>query len=215
MLQYNFSVDKIEIRNTRSRHEDTVYISASVAVAGRQPVTITKRLGDHNNGSFDPGIRLNGVPVADDEIAVFTYVIINNGHTSEKDVLSKLKSAAVAISERGADAAIGVAKDALAAAIGAAIGGLIGTSFPVLGTILGTALGALAGSLLGDIADLLNPNCDGPLGSGVNYVIGRDLREKLETGGHFGQTDHNVGVDSAAGCGSNSDYYTTWSIKKA
>jgi hypothetical protein len=214
MPNYNFSIDNIEIRNTRSRGEDTIYISACVAIAGRQPVNMVKKLGDHNNGSFSPGINLDGISIADDEIAVFSYVIINNGHTQENVVLNRLADSAVALAQAGANAAVGVAATAVGGAVGAAIGALLGTSLPVIGTLIGGALGAVAGNLLGDIFGSINPNCDGPLGSAVNYVTGQNLRNQLEAGNIFGQTDHNEGVDSPHGCGSNSDYYTTWSITK-
>ena len=50
--QYSFAVDLFTIHDTRSRHEDTDYISASVAVAGRPTLKASQKLGDLNNGTF-------------------------------------------------------------------------------------------------------------------------------------------------------------------
>jgi hypothetical protein len=55
----------------------------------------------------------------------------------------------------------------------------------------------------------VNPNCDGPLASGVYYFQSASLVNGL------GPTrDHNPGIDSPAGCWENSNYYTTWSVAK-
>lgn len=214
-MSYNFSIDRIEIINTRSRHEDTVYVSISVAVAGKDPYTLAKRLGHHNNGSFDPGMALSGVPVADDEVAVFTYIILNNGHSGERKVLKAISEAATTVARGGANAAAKAATNAAAAAVGAWVGSLLGSGVPIIGTIVGAGLGALAGSLLNELIDVINPNCDGPLASAVITIPGRALREKLDENQPFGQHDTNPGIDSPPGCGSNSHYRTSWSVRQS
>lgn len=212
---YNFSVDVIQCNITRSRSADTLYISASVAVAGREPVKASKGLGDHKEGFTNPGIRLENIPLADNEVAVFTYVIVNSGHQSPNVVLGALEDAATSLAKTGANAAAQAVGTAAGAAVGAAIGALLGFPIPIVGTLVGAALGALVSEFFGSFIDFLNPNCDGPIGSAVQTITGAELRDKLNSGQPFSHKDHNPGVDSPSGCGRNSDYYTTWSVARS
>ncbi|MCJ1363731.1 hypothetical protein MMC16_002840 [Acarospora aff. strigata] len=213
--QYSFSVDVIQCNITRSRNDDTLYISASVAVAGREPMKASKTLGEHAEGFTYPGINLAKIPLSDDEIAVFTYVIVNAGHQSSNVVLKTIEDAATSLAKTGANAAAQAIGTAGGAAAGAAIGALIGSSVPVVGTLVGAALGALAVKFFGNIVDLLNPNCDGPIASAVQTFTGAELRNKLNSGQPLTHKDSNPGIDSPSGCGRNSEYYTTWSVKRS
>jgi hypothetical protein len=215
MPKYTFSIDRIEIADTRSRHEDTIYACISVAVAGRQPWTSSRRLGDHNNGTFNPGLVLDNVPIEDKEIAVFSYIIVNNGHSEDTVVDAAIRNAATSLARGGANAAAGAISSTAGAAVGAWLGGFLGSPVPIVGTIVGAALGALTGTLLTSLIDVINPNCDGPLASAVIPIPGQGLRERLDAGQQFSQRDYNPGIDSPSGCGSNSRYWTTWSVKKA
>lgn len=212
---YNFSVDTIACNVTRSRSTDTLWISVSVAIAGRNPVVQTKALGDHAEGFTYPGVPLTNIPISDDEIAVFTYVIINNGHSTESDVHKLIESAATKIATTGANAAANAIGEGAKVAAGAAIGAALGSAIPILGTIVGAALGALSSFLLGELINSINPNCDGPIASAAMTIGGAELRKTLSTGQPWTHKDSNPGVDSAGGCGSNSDYSTTWSISRA
>lgn len=212
---YNFSVDVIQCNITRSRSADTLYISASVAVAGREPVKASKGLGDHEEGFTNPGIRLENIPLADNEVAVFTYVIVNSGHQNPNVVLSALEDAATSLAKTGANAAAEAGGTAGGAAVGAAIGALLGSPVPIVGTLVGAALGAITSKFFGSFIDFLNPNCDGPIGSAVQTITGAELRDKLNSGQPFSHKDHNPGVDSPSGCGRNSDYYTTWGVARS
>ena len=178
---------------------------------------LTKSLGDHAEGFTYPGIPLANIPLADDEIVVFTYLVINNGHSSESDIHKLLETAAVKLATTGAEAAAKAIGDGAKAAAGAATGALVGSAVPVLGTIVGAALGAVSALLLGELIDVINPNCDGPVASAAMTIGGRELREMLagsETG-VWSHVDSNPGIESAGGCGGNSAYQTTWSIQRA
>jgi hypothetical protein len=215
MPDYKFSIDRIEIADTRARHEDTIYACISVAVAGRDAVTISKKLGNHNNGSFDPDVVLPNVLVADNEVAVFSYVIVNNGHSGDTVVDTAIRNAAIGLATGGANEAARVVSTAAGAAVGAWLGGLLGSPVPIVGPIVGAALGALAGNFLNSLINAVNPNCDGPLASAVIPISGQSLRERLDAQQHFGQRDYNPGIDSPGGCLDNSRYWTTWSVKRA
>ncbi|KAG7402417.1 hypothetical protein Forpe1208_v017212 [Fusarium oxysporum f. sp. rapae] len=211
---YNFSVDTIQCNVTRSRNTDTLYISASVTVAGRDPVFVTRSLGDHAEGSTYPSVMLADIPVADDDILTFSYVIVNNGHSDASLVLKTIEDAAKSLAKTAAQAAAKKAIDTATTAAAAAIGALIGSPVPVIGPIIGAGLGFLSSSLLFPLIDMINPNCDGPIGAGTEVILGSRLRQTLDSGRPFERKDHNAGIDSPAGCGANSDYYTTWSIKR-
>jgi len=212
---YTFSVDTIACNVTRSARRDTLHISVSVAIAGRDPIVKTKSLGDHKEGFTFPGIPLTNIPIADDEIAVFTYVIINNGHSTESEVHKLLETAATKIATTGAAAAAQAIGEGAKAAAGAAIGALVGSPIPIVGPIIGAALGALSAFLLGELIDVLNPNCDGPIASAAMTIGGAELRQRLAGGQPWSHKDSNPGVDSPGGCGANSEYETTWSISRA
>ena len=212
---YNFAVDQIACTTTRSRNTDTLHISVSVAIAGRDPVVQTKSLGDHAEGFTFPAMPLRNIPIADDEIAVFTYVIINNGHSTQGEVQKLLETAAVKLADTGAQAAAKVIGEGAKAAAGAAMGALVGSAVPIVGTIVGAALGAVSAFLLGALINAIDPNCDGPIASAAMTIGGKELREKLASGQPWSHQDSNPGIDSPGGCGANSMYQTTWSISRA
>jgi len=208
MRRYTFSLDSFRITDTRSRHEDTDYVSVSLAVGSAAPVTKTKAMGNLNNGTFEVGLTFDGVAVGGAVPVVLTYAIINNGHSSQADVEKSLEKAGTQLAQKAAEAA--------ARAVGAEIGSVLGASIGTAAVpVVGTALGALAGWMVGEIGGLLFANCDGPVAAGVHVFTGSDLASKTGAGKVVSETDHNPGTDSPTGCGSNSNYYVTWSIKSA
>ncbi len=202
---YDFAVNEFTISNTRSRHKDTDYISASVAVAGRPTMSANQKLGDLNNGTFPTAMHFTGVPVADNEVAVFTYLIVNNGHSDPGVAEKAIEQAAKTLAEKGAQAAA----TAAGAAIGAALGASIGTAVV---PVLGTALGALAGWVVSSVGALLFADCDGPVAAAVHTYTGAQLRAGTSQGLKLTDNDHHPGTDSPSGCGSNSVYDVRWTI---
>jgi hypothetical protein len=206
--QYDFAVDSFVIHNTRSLHRDTDYISASVAVAGRPTVKATQKLGDLDNGTFRTAINFKGVPVADNETAIFSYAIVNSGHSNPTTAEKTLEQAVSTLAEKGAQAAA----TAAGSAVGAALGASIGTAVVPL---IGTALGALAGWVVSSAGKLIFANCDGAVAVAVHTYTGAQLRAGTTQGKHLGEKDHHPGTDSPHGCGSNSNYDVFWSIHLA
>jgi len=206
--EYNFAVDSFVIHNTRSAHRDTDYISASVAVAGKPPLKASQKLGDLNNGTFRTAMNFTGVPVADNETAVFSYAIVNSGHTDPNTAEKTLEQAVSTLAEKGAQAAATAAGGAVGAALGASIGTAV---VPVIGT----ALGAVAGWLVSSAGKLIFANCDGAVAAAVHSFTGEQLRACTTQGQHLGVTDHHPGTNSPHGCGSNSNYDVSWSVHLA
>ena len=193
-----FSLDSFKITNTRSRHEDTDYASATLLVRDASgngtPKTLTKSMGNLNNGTFNVGLSFPNVVVPVNGSIVFNYLIVNSGHTSESDIDKGLEAVGGALANKGLTAG------------GTALGTAI---LPGLGTILG----AIAGWLAGQISSILSANCDGPVAAEQVTLTYAQLMAKIANATDTVTTAH-PGTDSATGCGSNSMYYVTWHIAK-
>ena len=204
---YTFAVPSFTIHNTRALHKDTDYVSISLAVAGRQPMTKTRAMGDLNNGTFYPDLAFDNVPVDDEQAVIFSYLIVNNGHSDPNTVEKALLQAASVLAAKAAQAAaaeIGVA-------IGAALGASIGTAVV---PVIGTALGALSGWLVSEIGTIVFANCDGPVAAAVHPFTGAQLRAATKNGSTMQTADHHPGTNSPWGCGSNSSYDVSWTMRR-
>ena len=201
---YVFSLDSMTITNTRSRHGDSDKASLSLAVGSAPAQTVTRDLGDLNNGTFALTLQLP-VRIEDPNIGVATnYLVVNSGHQDWSTVNVVLTQAGSALASAGAKAAT--------AAVGGAIGATIGSSVV---PVIGTALGAIAGWLIGEITGLLTANGDGPVAAEQPAFKGVDLWNRTGyVGGSFQHTTYHPGIDSPSGCGSNSQYFVTWSVTR-
>ena len=68
-------------------------------MAGRDTVVVSKSLGDHAEGFTYPGIVFRDIQLAENEAAVFSYVIINNGHANESDISKALEFTATKLAD--------------------------------------------------------------------------------------------------------------------
>ena len=197
MATFTFTVDSFKITDTRSRHEDTDYVSFTLlvksATGAGTPQTLTKYMGDVNNGTFPVNLTFSKIAVGPTDTVVLNYLIVNTGHKNPSQVVSTLETAGTK----------------LATEAGTAAGAAIGSVIPGLGT----ALGAVAGWLAGEITSLLNANCDGAVAAEQNTFPSSDLTAKTAHGPFSHTTKHN-GTDSPHGCGSNSVYYVTWHMQQ-
>jgi hypothetical protein len=192
--------------NTRARHVDSDKASLSVAVGNGKPETLVKDMGDLNNGSFPIGLTIPGIEVADPQLGIaINYLILNSGHSDWKTIDGDLTQAGNALASAGAKAAT--------SAVGGAIGATLGSAvLPVIGSILGAA----AGWLIGEVVGLITADCDGPVAAEQAAYKGIDLWHQTQTPSRsFSHTTYHPGLDSASGCGSNSQYSVTWRITRA
>jgi hypothetical protein len=92
MAKYTFTLDKYEIKKTRSRHEDTNYVTAVLSVNGH-PIgnPKTKFMGNQNNGTFAVGFSWPDVEAPDGATVSLNYLILNSGH-KHPDKLEKALS---------------------------------------------------------------------------------------------------------------------------
>jgi hypothetical protein len=193
-----FSLDSFRITDTRSRHNDTDYVSFTLLVRDASgngtPQTLKKSMGDVNNGTHAVGLAFPNVVVPVNGSVVFNYLIVNSGHSSEGTIDNALETVGSSLAEKGLVAG------------GTALGTAI---LPGLGSILG----AIAGWLAGEIKGILTANCDGPVAAEQVTLTYKDLMAKTANGA-FSHETPNPGTDSATGCGSNSMYYVTWHIAR-
>ncbi len=198
-FKFTFTLDSFKITDTRSRHEDTDYVTFTLLTKPHAGVATTKSLkkalGDKNNGTFPIGLSFSDVSIASGEEVVMNYLMVNSGHKSESQVYSTLESTGGKLATAGLTAA----------------GAAVGTAIPIPG--LGTALGALAGWLTGEVTSLLHADCDGPVAVEQVKFTYDDLVAKTAHGPFKHETKH-PGTDSAAGCGKNSVYYVSWHIQR-
>jgi hypothetical protein len=197
---YTAELVSFQILNTRSRHEDTVRLSATLALDDGTPQTQTRDMGDLNNGTYPVGLRFGPVRVSQPTTKfVFNYLIVNSGHDSWTTVNGVLTQVGQTLAKQAATAGA------------TAVGTLIGTEFaPGIGTLLG----AFAGWLVGELTGLLTADCDGAVAAEQVVKTGNELWLATQHGA-YAHTTYHPGTDSPAGCGSNSIYLATWSITRS
>ena len=192
---YTFTLNSFRITDTRSLHNDTDFVGMAVAVGSNPPISVpTKAMGDVNNGTHQVNLTIPDVTVEPGQTVAFTYNITNTGYNANS-VEQAIKS--------------GVASEAQKAltAGGMALGSLIGC--PACGSLVGPAGGDW---LLSKLESVIFADCDGPVAGAAHTFPQASLATLTNNGAVYTVTDNNKGVDSATGCGSNSQYYVTWSV---
>lgn len=203
-VKFAFTLDSFKITNTRSRHEDTDYVSFTLLhqpkTGNPNTQTLKKSLGDKNNGTFPIGLSFPSVVVSPGDTLVMNYVMVNSGSKDESKVYSTLEDTGTKLATAGLTAGL------------TAAGAAIGTAIPIPG--VGTLLGAAAGWITGEVRSLLDADCDGTVAAEQVKFTYDNLVAKTEHGTYKEDTYH-PGTDSAGGCGSNSKYYVAWHIQRA
>jgi hypothetical protein len=177
--QYSFGLGTIDVVHHRSTSEDTIYISAVLAISGRDPYKMTKAYGKHGDGNFSADITFENIPLADNEIAALSYLIVNQGHGSQSDVETELESAAISIADQAAQLVTQVATEDISAELGR-----------VFGFGFGGILGWLVVSVGESITELITEGCDGYLGAGIHTFTGSGV-----CAGPIQGTDVNQGTE--------------------
>jgi Repeat of unknown function (DUF346) len=211
--RYCFSADHVHVTTTRSEDADTDAAVASVG-AGNWPIqATTQRIGDIGGLTTPKEVQLSllrfePVTVELCEASIFHYTIVNAGHADEKVLDTALIKAAGSITGDGVKA---VSKG-LGAGIGAILGiEVVGTT--ILAPVIGSLLGSLVGYLLDKLGEVVFADCDGLVAAETIALSGRDLYLKTLDGPLSVTTTH-PGTESPGGCGSNSVYEVTWTIRR-
>jgi hypothetical protein len=210
--RYRFSVDYFTVKTTRSLNQDTDTAQSTLKVDNSMTHTANQSMG--NWGGTAPkqaqvlGLYFDPAPVELCDYAVFNYQIVNSSKSNQDQIDAALNKSGKSLAEY----AFGSIEKALGQGLTVITSIEIGTitSIPVIGPILGL----LSSWLLGQLGDLFSDGrCDGPVALEQIVISGRDLQIATANGVHTVITDH-PGIDSPTGCGDNSDYEVTWSIRR-
>ena len=188
--RYRFGVDFVTCDTARSLNEDTDTAQATLAPGNWPTQTVTQSIG--NIGGTAPKQNqtnlLEFIPIAVElcEPVTFNYIVINNGHADQASLDNAIVSAGQALVSAGVKA-------------------LAGSSI----------LGAVAGFLLGKLGSFLFQDCDGIVAVEQVTFMGRDLHLQTESHELDSVVTTHPGIDSPTGCGANSQYEVTWSVKRA
>jgi hypothetical protein len=213
-----FSLDKMEIDNTRSIHNDTDLVWVSYS-AGKWPTQQdTGNQGDVNNGTYQLNRDFfNPVAVELCEPLVFSYMIVNSGHTDASTVFG-------AIQKGGEDYVNDLLKSLTNPDSNAVIGGIeilaeAGGGPTLAGSLIGAAAGIILDDYLNMLYGLIFRDCDGTVASEtVGFRNARDLQAVIRSQGIGGKysppptVHHNR--DAPTGC-RHSLYKTFWSATEA
>jgi hypothetical protein len=196
---FTFTLNSFQITETRALHNDTDYVSLSVAVGTKPPTTVVKSMGDVDNGTHEVNLSVPSIAVLPSESVALTYSIVNAGGISnfEQQLLKAGESAAQQLGNEGVKA----------------LGDLANGPLPGSGPFIDVIGQAAWGWLVGKIDGFLTPGlCNGTVAGGDKAYTGAQLAYQTADGAVITSTELNKGTSSPEGCGSNSRYYVTWSI---
>ena len=213
-----FSLDKFEIDNTRSIHNDTDLVWASYS-AGKWPTQQdTSNQGDVNNGTYQLYVKFSPVAVELCEPLVFVYMIVNSGNS---DVSGTVFSA---MQKGGEDYVNDLLKSLVSPDDSAVIGAVTvlaeaGGGPTIVGSLIGAAAGIILDDYLNMVYGLIFKDCDGTVASEtVGFQNARNLQALIRSQGAGGTysppatVHHNL--DAPSGC-RHSLYKTFWSATEA
>jgi hypothetical protein len=183
MSLFSFNLDFFQTTETRSLHEDTDYVSFTLAVNGVS-TTLVKSMGDLNNGVHTVNLSFNNISVNPSDSVVLNYLILNAGQVLRVDVEEAMESAAAKLLVDGP-----------------------GLNLPQLSSSLKVLADWLTTNL-----PFVNPpgsGCDGCVAAEQDTFTGTDLAARTANG-RFSQSTTHPGISSRIGCGGNSVYIVNW-----
>jgi hypothetical protein len=152
-------------------------------------------MGDLNNGNYPVGLEFSNIRIDEDDDntpILFIYQIVNAGN-SQSAIQQRLQTTADTIA-------------------GAIAGGSIVLAGPTSGVSLWGLVVAGSIETLNVLYSWLTVNCDGPVAVDAVEISGAKLHGLISQGGRYSETRSYPGLDSAVGCGSNSQYSVSWSV---
>jgi hypothetical protein len=206
---YTFTLDAMTITNTRSRHNDSDKVTASLAVGTNPPQQLTKDMGDCNNGLHPIGLTFDPVTVSDPTTpVVFNYAIVNAGGDHKDALMNTIHTELNNLAQEGAKKLADLAAQGINSLVGVPLG-------TALLPVIGSAVGALANWVVQEVWNvLLFPDCDGPVAFEQAAYNGDALWRLTSLLDPWPVSTQHAGVQSADGCGSNSQYGTAFLIRR-
>jgi hypothetical protein len=203
-MPINFTVKTFALTNTRSVHEDTNYVALGISHNGTILPPQTKKIGNVNNGTHAVNMEVS-VPstyTANDTFA-FSYLVINHGGGGTQDVLNDCASAMTNTQLITFNAAQAV---------------IVPVGNFQLPKSLSTTLRAkdnmntLWNLVKAQFQHLSTDRCDGPVAIDCFSFTGAALTDMILVSQANPFSIIYLGIDSAVGCGSNSDYSVQWLV---
>jgi hypothetical protein len=190
MSKYTFGLDNYEIKDTRSRHEDTNYVAVALSVSGKMVGNPqTKSMGDQNNGTYAVGLTFPNVDVPDGGTATMLYYILNAGHKNPADIQAALSAVVQQQMSKADDASSGQSSS--------------------------DSSGDWKSELEKFARSLIFADCDGPITppQGRQIVWSSSDLKGVAAGAKVAESQDEPGNDSPMGCGGNSHYIVHFSVK--
>ncbi len=213
--RYHMSLDFVTASTTRGSVSDTDGAVFNIEAGNAKLLTRTQWIGDIG-GPLHPKTSQTNLLVCDPvtidlaEPMSLSYVVVNNGSGDPAKILAALAVAGDALSVAGSQSMQAEIGQGIASFVSTQIVGLTTISIPVLGSILS----AIETWLLGKLTEIVFANCDGLVAVELRALMGRDLYILTGNGTHpVTVTVEHPGTDSSTGCGGNSHYKVTWTIR--
>jgi hypothetical protein len=182
------------INNTRAVHEDTDYFAMGLVVGTQAPLVVTHKIGNVNNGIHNVGLTVGPVEIGQNDPVTFSYLITNHGGAKSDTVLTACAAA--------------ITKTPL-------------STFNAPGTNLVPSTNGLSAkdnmlawwvAIRSAFAGVSTNHCDGPVVIDQFSLQGSALEGLAAQSNVAPFSSTYLGIDSAIGCGSDSDYGVTWKI---
>jgi hypothetical protein len=196
-MPYTFGLDQFQIVNPRSgglfSGTDTDFVSLTLKVGDRLFGTLTKAMGDVQQGYHPVGLVFPNIPIDNPQVPIcLNFLITNAGHNGN------------------------IIEERLSAAGDDLTGAVLG------GTVLGVAIPPEAAIMLAlelqtfnALLALLGADCDGLVASGQIEGLRSDFDNQFAAGVHtYTRTVAFPGMPSPSGCGDNSLYKVTMTFMR-
>jgi hypothetical protein len=203
-MPINFTVKSFALSNTRSLHEDTNYVAVAINQNGNEVQPQAKRIGNVNNGTHAVNLTVS-IPsrYENSDTFAFSYLVINHGGGKAQDVLNDCVSAMTQSALKTF-----FAPDAVLVPVGTSM----------LPKCLSSALRAKDdmkswwNQIKPQFQHLSSDRCDGPVAIDRFSFTGAELDQLILTSQANPFSIIYLGIDSAVGCGSDSNYSVQWAI---
>jgi hypothetical protein len=186
MPWFSFTIQSINIQNTRSKHLDTDYVALTFKLGSLAPEFEFQFLGNINSGVHQAAPSLGiEIEIGLEDQFTLNYLIVNAGSTTSAKAQAALEQAGAAWASGQGPASTNF------------VGALEDSNQPWFNGQLGSILNS--------------KSCDGMVAAEQDHLSYGDLVSLVSNGPHTVQTHHS-GVRSPSGCGPNSQYTVTWVI---
>ena len=184
MPLFQFSLNTMQITDTRSTHKDTDWVSFTLKVGTATLVSTSRPMGDLNNGTFDIGLSFSRITINPGDTVVLNYLIINSGGPSSADTI----------------------QDTLKL-----LGNRLASSFNL--PSLTSSLELVASQFYQELGPIINEkSCDGLVAAEQNAFSYEQLLSDTSDFPYFTQSTSHTGV-TTRGCNSRpSAYVVNWSM---